>query len=123
MIKWFEKNRQIPIILTSLLVILIFTVSSIPGSVTEGTGTGDLSILYHFLVFFFFSFFLIISIKGQRKIKLKYFLITIIISIAYAILDEVHQLFVPLRNGSVGDVLVDSLGILIAMIVYLSFKK
>ena len=57
------------------------------------------------------------AIKGKNKLKTKYILITLIISIAHAILDEVHQIFVPFRNASTGDVLIDSLGIFSAMII------
>jgi len=123
MIKWLEKHRQVSISITFLLAILIFVASSISGITTGDTGTGNLSIIYHFFIFFFFSFFLIISIKGQRKIKLKYVLTTIFISIVYAILDEVHQLFVPLRHASMGDIFTDTLGILVSIIIYLLIMK
>lgn len=123
MIRWLEKHRQISISFTLLFAILIFAVSSISGITAGNVGTGNLSIIYHFSIFFLFSFFLIISIKGQEIIKLKHVLITIFVSFIYAILDEVHQLFVPLRHGSIGDVFTDTIGILISMIIYLFIKK
>lgn len=36
----------------------------------------------------------------------------------YAALDEIHQLFVPNRSGQVRDVLIDSVGILIGIILF-----
>ena len=41
----------------------------------------------------------------------------------YAISDEVHQLFVPGRAGQVRDVLIDSAGSLLGIIIIMSFEK
>jgi VanZ family protein len=41
---------------------------------------------------------------------------TMIISMVYAVTDEVHQLFVPGRNGDVADVLADATGAALALI-------
>jgi VanZ family protein len=116
MINWLEKHRIVSIVLTILITIEIFYFSTLSG----GAGTGGnlwFARAYHFIVFFLFSFFLLMAIKGKNKLKTKYILITLIISIAHAILDEVHQIFVPFRNASTGDVLIDSLGIFSAMII------
>ena len=40
------------------------------------------------------------------------------ITVAYAISDEIHQTFVPLRHGTVTDVLIDSAGALIAVALW-----
>ena len=39
------------------------------------------------------------------------------IGTAYAITDEIHQLFVPGRSGEIRDVFIDSLGIIIGIII------
>ena len=39
------------------------------------------------------------------------------LSVACAVVDEAHQTFVPSRTGSVGDVLIDTLGALTAVVV------
>ncbi|WP_404445697.1 VanZ family protein [Sutcliffiella horikoshii] len=41
-----------------------------------------------------------------------------ILSVLYAISDEVHQLFVPGRSGQVSDVLLDSTGALVGIVLY-----
>jgi VanZ family protein len=41
------------------------------------------------------------------------------IALAYAIVDEYHQSFVPTRHGAISDVAIDALGIGIASIVLL----
>ena len=40
------------------------------------------------------------------------------VGICYAILDEVHQSFVPGRSASVGDVIADTIGIFIAFLIF-----
>lgn len=119
MIKWLEKNRIFPLIITILIAIEIFYFSSRPGGTIGTGGNAWTSIVYHFVIFFLFTFFLFISIKGNQKIKIKYISFVIIISIIYAILDEFHQLFVPLRSFSIKDILTDIAGILSSIILIL----
>ena len=124
MIEWFEENRRISLTITFLIGVAIFFISSIPGSITAGIGPSNwLATTYHFLVFFLFSSFLLISIKGQRKIKLTHAIISFILSLIYAISDEIHQLYVPFRHASTGDVIIDSLGILLSSIIYYKYFK
>ena len=47
-------------------------------------------------------------IKSDNEV---YILISLWVSALYAILDEYHQLFVPERNGSINDVVIDLIGI------------
>jgi len=117
MIKWLEKNRGIPIIITILISIEIFCFSSLP----RGIGVGNIWIsrTYHFVVFFLFSFFFFITIKGNKKIEIKHLLIVLIISIVHGTLDEIHQLFVPLRYFSIKDILTNTAGIFSSIIIYL----
>lgn len=115
MIKWLEKKRFISIILTILIGITIYQFSSIPGNSVPASGF-NFSIAYHFTIFFLFSFFLLISIKGNKKLKSNHLFITLAISILYAFLDEYHQMFVPLRNSSIVDVLTNTIGIFSSMI-------
>ncbi len=44
--------------------------------------------------------------------------IALLICILYAITDEVHQLYIPGRSGEVRDVLIDSAGASIGIIIY-----
>ena len=43
--------------------------------------------------------------------------IALAVSVVYATTDEIHQLFVPGRSGEVRDVLIDSLGALIGILI------
>ena len=124
MIKWLEKNRYVAIILTVLIALEIFYISSIPGSQVTRPGIGiDITILYHFIVFFLLSFFLLTSIKGSHKIKVKHIIIVLAVSISYALLDELHQMFVPLRVADLFDLLTDAAGILLATLLYVYVDK
>ena len=45
-----------------------------------------------------------------------------IISSLYAISDEVHQVFVPGRHGKIGDILLDSIGALVGVLIVFLFS-
>ena len=124
MIRWLEKNRYAAITLTVLITIEIFYFSSISFGPSSGTGgIPGLATIYHFVVFFLFAFFLFISIKGSKKIKIKYLIIALLISIVYAVLDEFHQMFVPFREPAIRDILTNTAGIFSSAIVYLYANK
>jgi len=46
-----------------------------------------------------------------------------IFGIVYAAIDEMHQLFVNGRSGKIQDVIIDSIGILTGITVYIFFRK
>ncbi len=120
MINWLEKNRIISLIITILIMIEIFYFSSLSfGKASKGSSW--IPILYHFSVFFLLNFFLFITINKNKKMK--YLIIVPIISLIYALLDEFHQLFVPSRTSSIQDILIDTTGILLSTIIYLTYNK
>jgi hypothetical protein len=115
-------NRIFTGIITIILAVEIFLFSTI--KTTAGSGSGlNLALIYHLGIFFMFSFFLYLTINHKNKSKTKYILLTLIISIIYAILDETHQLFVPGRVFSIKDILIDSLGSLSSIIILTKFNK
>src|SRR3989344_5335768 len=114
-IKFFEKQSYLSYIITLILAITIFYLSS--RTFPPSTEYNPLKpYLYHFGIFLLLSFFLMVSlIKGKYS---KFFMIVIILSLLYAILDELHQSLVPGRDASFGDVLIDSFGIVFSFIIY-----
>lgn len=56
-----------------------------------------------------------IKCKIEKKKAIIY---SIIICVFYSISDEVHQLFVPGRGGQLKDVVIDSCGTLVGIIIY-----
>lgn len=122
MINWLEKKRYAAIILTLLIALEIFYFSSISMTSSQ-VGIELIPIIYHLAVFFLFNFFLLISIKGNKKIKISYVILALGISIIYALSDEFHQIFVPFRNASIQDILIDTIGIFLSTIFILYFNK
>ena len=53
----------------------------------------------------------------------KKYLLAFLICVIYAISDEIHQLFVPGRAGQVRDVLIDSAGSLLGIIIVMALEK
>ena len=118
-IRLFEKHSKISLIITILIAIFIFYMSSLSFK-TGVPGPGGVvvkSVIYHFLIFFLLTIFLLISsIKG--KVNKNLFLLIIIISFIYGISDEIHQLFVPGRYFTISDILTDFAGSLFAGLIY-----
>lgn len=71
---------------------------------------------YAILYFLIFRSLNILKINAKRV-----FFYSLIISILYAISDEIHQLFTPTREGRIRDVLIDTLGIFL-MYIYIRYK-
>ena len=114
---WFEKHYNISFVVVLVIAFIIFYFSSIPASGYQ-PGLGILTKVYHLGIFFLLSLFLIIGlVKGKMKNKQLIFLAATL-SICYAILDETHQLFVSGRTSSIVDVIIDSIGIFSAAILY-----
>lgn len=62
-----------------------------------------------------------LCIYSEKRLPVyKKLLIALIITLLYAVIDEIHQTFVPTREGTVRDVLIDSIGI---VIMYSYIKK
>ena len=116
MISFIEKNNWIFWIITLVIAIGIFYVSSVEFSSGAGGPKNINAILYHLIAFFFFAFYLLISLTARKNKDL--LILGIIISILYGISDEIHQLYVPGRYFAFGDILLDSVGILFASLIY-----
>ena len=101
----------------------IFYLSSIPDLKSELEQDFILRKIAHILEYAILSFLLLRAIGIQSDIK-KTALLSIIISILYAVSDEYHQSFVLGRKGSLKDIGIDSIGILITTgIWYIKSKK
>ncbi len=118
MINWFEKHYIVSLIITMGIAVFIFYMSSL--SFEKGTPVEFpyKSIVYHFIIFLIFAFFLSISLIKGKKYNKNWIFIAILIALAYAITDEIHQFFIPNRLCSVSDFLIDSAGIFVGGIMY-----
>ncbi len=114
----FEKNYLISLLITLLIAALIFYISSMPFQKGTLVDFPYKSIIYHFIIYLVFAFFLSMSLIKGKKHKNYWIFIAILIALAYATTDELHQWFVPNRYCSVSDFLIDSAGIFIGAIIY-----
>jgi len=117
MLRWFEKHNKIPWVITFLTAIFIFYMSSKVFEVSSVVVVSWLSIVYHISVFAFLNFFLLISAKKGKNNHLV-FVVSLLLVLAYGILDELHQFFVPGRTCTIVDFGYDSFGILISSMFY-----
>ncbi|MFC1700447.1 VanZ family protein [Patescibacteria group bacterium] len=92
--------------ITVMLIIFIF--SSIPGPTIDDAGLkrASLQISAHFVLFMLLT---IAFFKPTKNI-----LLSILLTILYAMTDEIHQIFTYMRSSSLFDIYVDSLGSLIS---------
>ena len=68
---------------------------------------------YFVLDFLFFRIFRLHKLKKKET-----YLLSFLFSLAYAFSDEIHQVFVPGREGKFSDVGVDMIGIILAIVFY-----
>lgn len=94
----------------------IFIVSSIPGSELPEQPFPGFDKFAHFVEY------LILGFLWAKALGRKLFFI-ILLGIIYGILDEIHQIFVPLREFNIMDILVDSIGVVCGVICHLLLKK
>ncbi|MBI3669834.1 MAG: VanZ family protein [Acidobacteria bacterium] len=72
----------------------------------------------HFVEYFILSLLVLRGVRGDRKgWHPKWGLAVVVIVACYALLDEVHQAFVPMRTASPYDSLLDSSGAVVAQLV------
>ena len=76
----------------------------------------------HFIRYMILGILASCLILHYKNINKKY-LLAFLICVIYAISDEIHQLFVPGRSGQVRDVLIDSAGSLLGIIIVMTFEK
>ena len=78
-------------------------------------------IIRHFAHFFLFFVLGVLMLNALKRLKLREhnrIWISAAICFAYAVSDEIHQLFVPGRFSSIKDVLIDTAGAILGIAVY-----
>lgn len=98
---------------------VIFWLSNTP-NLSTNLGFWDVILrkIAHITEYFILNLLLYRAFKNTFTLKLLYLVLwSAILSLIYAISDELHQLFVPTRNGNLEDVLIDSVGICLFLIL------
>lgn len=112
--------------LALIYAILIFVVSSIPSISPPSLGLVLEDKILHFIEYMIFSLllFLAFSVSKKEFFKKNVFLLSIVVGIAYAASDEIHQKFVPGRSCEFLDFAADCLGIILMQIgIWLYLKR
>lgn len=78
----------------------------------------------HVFVFFFLTCLFKIALARTTSLRFKIqLLLAFLLTVAYAIMDEIHQGFTPNRTPYIGDVFLDSMGGLIAVVLLTIIRK
>lgn len=97
---------------------LIFFLSSLSGSSLSNFGSLDVFIkkgahITEYAILYFFLFRAFQTLMVTRKALI----VSAVIAVLYAISDEYHQTFVPLREGTARDVFIDAIGIFLMYLI------
>ena len=78
----------------------------------------------HFSIYAMLGIWTINFINTFQKLKIqKKIILSMLFCMLYAITDEIHQTFISGRSGEIRDIIIDSLGALIGMILILLMSK
>ncbi len=77
----------------------------------------------HFSVYFILGILVANGLSDNNMSKLKIILLAFLVCILYAVSDEIHQLYIPGRSGQVSDVLLDSAGGLVGVLLYIFIRR
>ncbi len=131
-------KKNINLILVIIWMILIFIMSSFNGNDSSMQSNFIVNIisnifnikniellslivrkLAHFSEYFILGILLCRYINDINKLSS----LTLLIGTIYALSDEVHQIYVPGRSFAIRDILIDTLGIILSIIIYKIIKK
>jgi len=116
-IKKFYKIRWFLLLL--VYAGMIFYLSSLRGDIFPSK-VDNWDKLFHFFLYAGFGYVLIRFLKTcvVFESKVHFGRIYLLIGCLYALSDEVHQIFVPLRNFSFGDLFADTLGLISSLKIF-----
>ena len=114
-----EYVKLVPAI---VIAILIFYFSSLPNPlppIPSGPPSAiDINLILHTCEFAGLSFF--VAYGYFHKFNIKY---VILVTVIYAVIDEIHQYFVPNRFFDAFDVFIDIIGVVIGFLGFLLVKS
>lgn len=116
----YLEQRKIWLVYLPLALywIILFTATTLPGNQLPDLHLSDK--IEHFSAFFILSVLLNLALMFQKKsfILYKYSaLVTIIITLSYGAVDELHQIFIPGRSADIRDWLADATGVILGVFI------
>jgi VanZ family protein len=114
----YLEKRKVMLVYFPLTLywIVLFTATTLPGKDLPDLGISDK--IEHFSAFFILAVLINLTLIYQRKsfLLFRYAIIaTIIITLSYGAIDEIHQLFIPGRSADFRDWLADSSGVIMGV--------
>lgn len=103
--------------LVAVWMVLIFILSAIPSLHSGLREDFLLRKLAHMAEYAVLFVLLLRAIDVNNRLMWKHYCLAALLAVLYAFTDEWHQLYVPGREGSVRDVIIDSAGIVGALVV------
>lgn len=77
----------------------------------------------HLFIYFILGLLIISFLYELGSVNYKSILIALLVSLLYACSDEIHQLFISGRSGKILDIIIDSIGSFIGIMIYYFFYK
>ena len=117
--KLTDYLKLLPAIIIAAMIFYFSSLSNpLPAAPPGPPSLIDINILLHLCEFAGLSFF--VAYGYFSKFSVKY---TVLITVIYAILDEIHQYFVPNRYFDLFDIFMDIIGVALGFIVFISSKN
>ena len=88
-----------------------------------GLSTFALSIAAHLLLFGVLALLLLLALAGSKRPAGTVQIVAVVGAVLYGVSDELHQSFVPGRDASVLDVVVDTIGATIAVVFWTRLRS
>ncbi len=107
-IRWLESKPKLAVNLAVFYAGMIFLLSSMR-RVPMPPGPWYTSFILHFVEYLGFGFLLLAALRS-RRVQRNPLALAVLIAVAYAASDELHQYFVPGRCPDVWDFIFDSMG-------------
>ena len=73
--------------------------------------------LFHFFQFGILYLLIILAFLSFGKLTKGIEIAAVIISCSYGLIDEIHQMYVPFRSFSIGDLMKDAVGVLVVSFI------
>lgn len=129
LIFWFSNQSGVDSSYTSSSIVMMF-VSFIEKILGMTLSESVISImcfiirkLAHFTLYFILGLLLILVLKEYNISLTKRFIYATMFCLIYACSDEIHQLFIPNRDGNLLDVGIDMLGGFLSIFIFHNDKK
>ena len=106
-----ERYQKISLFLAVIVAVAIFYVSSLQFPPNPFPQFSLTSLMYHAGIFFLLTLFLLLSGRFSKD----FIFVVLLVSFAYAGLDELHQFFVPNRVADIFDFGKDAAGSLVSL--------